>query len=207
MTNYMRFICFILLLCSFSLIVTNVDAQKKRNVGRKQNDGSSPKITDPRLIAPAPRTFNHSYEITDKYDKFNDFTQVVLRLPFGKGGYYGHGYISFYFTYIGNKLMHPPKSILFWYYETKRTYLGNTSTMIAFADNDKLIKHSSSCNYSDGSKACLFEIPYKTFLLLTNSSKVEMQIGDKEFQLSQDELEAMKDFASRTNSNSKKVSS
>jgi hypothetical protein len=47
-------------------------------------------------------------------------------------------------------------------------------------------------------RALEMTIPYEQFLALANAKKVKMKLGDVEFDLSKDQLEAIRDLASRT---------
>ena len=175
------------------LSVSYMSAQGKQTT-KKTPTPTVRKVGDPRLIPPAIRKFNHSFELTSTYDKFKDITQVQLRIPINsvESMYY-------WFSFTGEKILTPPKAIIFQYFGNSKKFDLPVNETIVLTDRDRFhIKLIQLPELDNGKIPFAGSIDYSTFLLIANGVTIAMQIGQTELDFDEQSLEALKDFASRT---------
>lgn len=182
--------------------------------GRAQ-DGSPPAIPK--------RNFNHQAEIVSVYDKATDRTSVVMQwyrftgepkkpLSFQQTEPLRIG-IRAGFAYPGHVLKSTPASIEFdigFEREGKSLFKGKEPPeLMAIVDEEQislgktLLKasrtwvdvYSSTRQLTDDTLEATFT--YQGLLRLAKAKKVKMKVGQVEFELKEDHLEALRDLASR----------
>lgn len=179
-----------------------------------------PGLAQSSQSVPAKRKYNYPGKIESTYDKSKDETMVFFRLmPISAGrnlDWEGLTVVSderldvsMYFTYPGQKLATPKwvgmgiKSSI---YEPKQ-YGDYTLTIVR--DNHAInvgrmtVHKRGEIRISPQRptvKIQLLEasIPYEEFLSIANAKKVKLRIGHREFPLDPENLEAIRDLASRT---------
>lgn len=148
--------------------------------------------------------YKHDKKIFSQYDKFKDKTTVSLahlRLSSVSLG------IAATFSHQGTDVKTPDDVALWFYsYSSQWRFLRNRSLMV-IADGERLdlggaARVDSKVNSGRFSGVTVSEtlgalVPLDKFLKIANAKSVEMQLGNAEFQLAPDHLEALKDFASR----------
>ena len=220
MRDLARLIIAILILQGFMGVAY---AQKRgRTGGAPRTPVTAP--ADPRLTFPAPRQFNHGTEIKTSYDRFKDEATVSMLLEFGEHSETmgmilipSPTSIHVSFSYKGQKLIAPPRTVSFlitrnvWRQLIRSTpEPQNPTPLIILAGDDRLTYSALAVSKITSSplgddywrKDDYFEsLPLRDFLRIVNSSSVEMQAGNVELKLRNDQLEAFRDFASRMNPN------
>jgi len=190
---------FVSLICLLS--VSFAYAQKRKPTQKTQPVTSSRKVTNSRLVPPANREFNHRFTIDVSYDKFANRTKVQMRLPINSVES-----LHFAFLFDGEKIKQTPKEIIFLYFkDSGREFLFPVKDFVVLTDKDRLrIKMVESPGLeNDGKIPYLAKFDYPTFLRIANAERLDMKVGDFEITFDEESLEALKDFASRTNPNSK----
>lgn len=181
----------------FLLSVSFTYAQKKNTTPKKQVTTSTRKVTDARLTPPANRKFNHSFELTNNYDRFEDSTKVELRIPINSVET-----MYFQFLFNGDRIKQSPKQILFQYFGNSNKFPLPVEDFVVLTDRDRFrIKIIQLPELDNGKIPFAAVIDYPTFLRIANGESVEMKIGETELTFDEQSLEALKDFASRTNPN------
>jgi hypothetical protein len=158
-------------------------------------------------------------KVETSYDQVRAITTVRLRPmqvygeSLASSQYIGGDEASFNasFTYSGRTLRVPPKRILFsltstsqdWKYtdfrklsalvDGKRLNLGPLEHVPSFAVNAP--RNVNSDDYI--SEGIAVSVPYKTFLRITNGKKVQIRMGPREFELTRNHLQALRDLATR----------
>jgi hypothetical protein len=169
------------------------------------------------------RKFNHQAEIVSVYDKATDRTSVVMQwyrftgepkkpASFSQTEPLRIG-IRAGFAYPGHVLKSTPASIEFdigFEREGKSLFKGKEPPeLMAIVDGEQislgrtLLKtsrtwvevHGSTRQLSDDTLEATFN--YQGLLRLANARKVEMKVGQVEFELKENHLEALRDLASR----------
>jgi len=175
------------------------------------------------LKPPQRRNFKYNGKIVSTYDKAKDQTLVLIQLmpvksveeprtgidpdPIGKTPE-SLG-ISFYFTYPGQTLVTPRFvgfGVLYEALDPQKyeSHLLSTKIDGQRVDFGKMVmQHEKMVHYRGTYKPYTnrileLNISYENFLRLANAKKVKMKLGDYDFDLSKDQLEAIRDLASRT---------
>lgn len=185
----------------FLLAVSFVYAQKKKTAQKKQPVTTTRRVNDSRLTPPANREFNHRFTIDVNYDKFENRTKVQMRLPINSVES-----VHFTFLFDGEKIKQTPREIIFLYFkDARREFLLPVKDFVVLTDRERLrVKMVEAPGLeSDGKIPYLAKFDYQTFLRIANAERLDMKIGDFEITFDEESLEALKDFASRTNPNSK----
>lgn len=183
---------------------------------------SLPGVAQSPLSAPAKRKYDYPGKIESTYDKSKDETVLFFRLMpvmAGKNLEWGNAGtnvtsderlgLSMYFTYRGQTLVTPKwvgMGIASGVYEPKRY---DDYTLIIVCDNqamtvDKMtVRDKGERRYSPVRPTVKFQelevsMPYEQFLSMANARKVKLRIGHKEIPLDRENLEAIRDLASRT---------
>jgi hypothetical protein len=191
---YRKIFCGVVILL---LSVSYISAQKKKTTQKKQPVTSARKVTDARLTPPVNRKFNHSFELTNDYDRFENSTKVELRIPINS-----METMYFQFLFNGERIKQPPKQIMFQYFGDSRKFFLPVKDFVVLTDRDRFrIKIIQLPELDNGKIPFAAVIDYPTFLRIANGESVEMKIGETELTFDEQSLEALKDFASRTNPN------
>jgi hypothetical protein len=154
-------------------------------------------------LIPAKRKFNHSYSIEQKYDKFKDLTMVTLNPKLDEIGVVPDSLLVDY-IYSGNTFAMPSR-IHFVMLTGSRDWQFLGLKQVKFLlDDDLRMSFDASQDGSVGSSGIVVEtitldIPTVNYLRIVNSRKTELQVGSREFALSDAKLEALRDLASRLN--------
>jgi hypothetical protein len=185
------------------LSVTFVSFGQTRKSRRPTSVGTVPQQQkSPQLEC---REFNHSYAITTKYDRFADETTTRLVIkPVEEQTSIADLY--FYFTYPGQRFLKPPSVVTFTVEEYSSPSEGTSTSLVILTDKERLAGMMRS-NYTHDPLVSgwlaerIISLRYPTFLQLASSQSAEMRIGSEEFRLSDEMLEAIRDFACHTNPN------
>jgi hypothetical protein len=148
-SNLSIFNAVLMLFLFSSLSVSPSDCQTKKSAARRT---VMQKKVDIAPKPPETRTFNHKFEIEQKYDKFENSTKVLLSMAYGASDHWEHGYIFFSFTYQGETIKSHPEYFIFQYDERAHSYKGNSSTAIFLSGGKKSIVESFRCEYDSGNK-------------------------------------------------------
>jgi hypothetical protein len=193
-------ICILLLmfLCLFPVL-----AQRKTNKQiTKKPLSIIPKSSNTRLTPPLTRKFNHSFELTSDYDKFENSTKVQLRIPINS-----MESMYLFFDFNGERIKQPPKQIVFQYFGDSGKFFLPVKDFVVLTDRGRFrIKIIQLPELDNGKIPFAAVIDYPTFLRIANGESIEMKIGETELTFDEQSLEALKDFASRTNPNGNRVS-
>jgi hypothetical protein len=176
------------------------------------------------LTPPAKRNFKYDGKIVSTYDKEKDRTIVLIQLmdvkdvedprpvwedsPTKPRQQDKLGFTMF-FDYPGTTLATPKfVSVGFTYLALEPGQYGD-HTLTAKVDGERItlgkmqvlrtqevIVRTAYKRYTR--RALELVIPYEQFLRLANAKKVKMKLGNTDFDLSKDHLEAVRDLASRT---------
>lgn len=183
-----------LLILFSGLLLANgpVLAQKKA-----QTKTASKKVVDSRLNPPAIREFNHSLEVSSDYDRFENQTKVTLRIQLNSVES-----MYMFFGFGGQAIKQVPKTIIFQYFMDAEKIVLTPKEAIFLTDRDRFrVKLVALPELGNGKVPFAAAIDYPTFLRIVNGQSVAFKIGDTENYFDDEGLEALKDFASRTNPN------
>lgn len=160
----------------------------------------TPLPTPESLSIPKP-PFRHGFSIETKYDKFKDHTKVSLGCKV-----YTNGPFALFLDASGTypqQTPTPPETVKFGLvaFSGKIKYQ-KSRHLIVLADGRRFDLGDLDHNTDPESDPFVFEtmltsVAFKTLLQIVNSKSVEMQLNDIEFKLSSENLEALRDFASR----------
>lgn len=168
--------------------------------------------TQQRIVA-------HNAQIETSYDQIKKLTTVSL-IPmqvYGKAlissQYVGRDQASFSasFTHVGRTLRAQPKRVLFSLTSTSHDWkYSDFRKLSALVDGRRLnlgpmehvpsftVRASANANSDDYiSQGIDISVPYKTFLRIANGEKVRIRMGPREFNLTKNHLEALRDLAVR----------
>lgn len=174
-----------------ALSFVNVSGQKTKPAAK----APVKRPTDPRLIPPPLKAYKHSLEVTSTYDRFENKTLVQFRIQLNS---VEAMYMNFGFT--GETPKEVPKGILFQYFADPDKLLLTPTEVIFLTDRDRFRLKLGSLPPLDNGKVPFFAvIDYPTFLKIANGTSVAFKIGSTENDFDDEGLEALKDFASRTN--------
>jgi hypothetical protein len=175
------------------------------------------------LTAPPKKDYKYDGKIVTTYDTGKAQTIVLIQLMDIKeaevaefvnvysptGQTYDYLAITWFFAYPGKTFATPKSVSVGFAYEAQHPERYESRKLTAKIDGEKvelgkmdemgerkLVTRHAKPNYVRG----LLEmtIPYELFLRLANAKKVKMKLGEFEFDLSKDHLNAMRDLASRT---------
>jgi len=196
MIDHVRFIL------TLAIVITSA------TFGRPQDANTTPQ-----------RILTYSGEIETSYDKVKEVTTVRLNPmqvygePLSSSNYIGADEAKFNvsFTYPGRTLRAQPKRVLFslvstsedWKYtdfrkltalvDGKRLNLGPMEQIPSFTVNP-----SANVNSDDYIiQGIAISLRYKTFLRIANGKRVQIRMGPREFELTRNHLEALRDLATR----------
>jgi hypothetical protein len=159
---------------------------------------------------PEKRTFNHpqfskkitaNYYLDEKYDKYKDITVVSLMVSLNRID--PDLSIGAYFIYDGKEVKTPSALTLSFVSKSEDWKYLRSSTLYFLVDGKRLNIGEMEREGSVGNGYVLeflsVSIPTETFLKIISGSEIEGQLFTTEFKLSEEQLEAFKDFASRMN--------
>jgi len=177
---------------------------------RYASDSTAKTNTPQPLVTPLPTPgslnipkppFNHGFSIETKYDKFKDHTKVSLSCKV-----YSKGPFALFLDAGGTypqQTPAPPETVKFGLvaFSSKIKYQ-KSRHLIVLPDGQRFDLGELDHNTDPESDPFVFEtmltsVAFKTLLQIVNSKSVEMQLNDIEFKLSSENLEALRDFASR----------
>lgn len=194
---------FILALASITVAQQRRDEQEARRI---IEGVLGPKRTEQAQPIPAKRKFNHKIKIETKYDKFSDSTDVQMthtEVFSVHGGRAQKIYMTVLFSYSGTTPAKPDRvTIAFNSTSPEWKYLRYRDLTI-LADGKKAgpvkMELANTRIERDGTVTETLSMWMATdvFLFMVNAGNVEMQLGDAEFTLKPEHLEALRDFASR----------
>lgn len=153
------------------------------------------------LQFPPQQKYNHNYKITTKYDKMEDYTEVKL----DDLGLKTAPPLQIYFIYHGKNFKTPENVTLYFHtYSHDWQYLTNHSAILLINDMERIDLGNADCKNDVYQGYTLenmfFHIPIRTFLTIANAKSVEGRLGSDNFKIEGEELEAIRDFASRMKS-------
>jgi hypothetical protein len=201
--NLLMLVSLFILTLALSAVAQQREDEKIRKI---IEEVLGPKRTAQAQPIPAKRKFNHKIKIETKYDKFSDSTDVQMMHT---QIYNAHGsraqkiYLTAVFNYPGYTPSKPDYVALAfnstsseWKYLRERDltiiadgkHAGPVTTLLL---NTRIERGGSV------SETVSVNIATDVFLFMVNAFYVEMQLGDAEFTLKPEQLEALRDFASR----------
>jgi hypothetical protein len=163
------------------------------------------------------RVLTQNGKIESSYDQVKEMTTVVLNSmqlygePVASSSYIGgdEARFSASFTYSGRKLRAKPKRVLFSLISTSQDWkYTDFPTLSASVDGKRLklgplehtpsfvVNASANADYDDYiSQGTAVSLPHKTFLRIANGRKVQIRMGPREFELSENHLQALRELA------------
>lgn len=163
-----------------------------------QTPQSSPSSKS-KVQLPPRGEYRHPYKIDYKYDKFKDFSAMQLDdMIISKDLK-----LNAYFLYKGNdmKVTPPLVHLRFLSKSTNWKYLDHSSLDLILNDNIRLnlgnLKHDGTVGSGYVLEFMYADLPVETFLQIATAQKVEGKLFTTEFTLKPEQIEALKDLASR----------
>ncbi len=164
---------------------------------------ATPKPTaTPELAARIPprNVYSHPYEVKETYDRFKGETTVSLAPDLLNTRNTPNNW-SVFFSYKGETPA-PPLSVLavLWYVADEWTYL-NCHSLDLLLDGNTTIspktEHDGDVKTGYVIERVLFQLTTSEFLQIANAKTVEGKLCNTEFALSEGQIQAMRDTASR----------
>jgi hypothetical protein len=148
--------------------------------------------------------YKHSKKIVEKYDRFKDRTVVFLYGLTVKGGFSRSVGMATIFNSPGHTVQMPQYVEVFFTSASRQWQIGGDRGLIILADGARYDYGQTKLTdvYISGDiivDGMDVHIPTPDFLKIINAKTVEMRLGDAEFKLAPDHMEALRDFASRMN--------
>lgn len=176
--------------------------------GTWQYDTTASVISQTNYSIPEKRTFKHppfstnlsaDYFLEEKYDKFKDITSVNIILKLNQ--HYSNLSIGAFFLYKGSQVETPSHLTLRFVSNSKDWKYLRNSKIIFLVDGKRIDLGEMKRDGRVGSGYVLEFltkiISTDTFLEIINGSDVEGKLFTTEFKLTEEQLEAFRDFASR----------
>lgn len=167
----------------------------------------------PRRIVADNRNIETSYDRIKKLTTVSLIPMQVYGEPLSSSHYIGSDQASFgaSFTHLGRTLRAQPKRVLFSLTSTSQDWkYSDFRKLTAFVDGRRLnlgpmehvpsftVNASANTNSDDYiSQAIAISVPYKTFVRIASGKKVQIRMGPREFVLTKNHLEALRDLAGR----------
>jgi hypothetical protein len=182
------------------------EVASERPLGQEPTRTSStipaPALNSARQQIPPRASYSHPYEITEEYDRFKDQTVVTLR-PRGAEFLRGRS-LAWSYLFSGNEPALPEVVLLTVFSG------GDTWKYIDCHDLSILVDDNHAMNLpsdwdgqvednGDVGEWVMVGLAIDEFLEIVNATKVELKLCNDEFALSSDQMEALRDVASRTN--------
>ncbi|MDQ3743561.1 MAG: hypothetical protein M3444_04175 [Acidobacteriota bacterium] len=203
--NILTLVSFLILALA-TPVVAQQQQQDDQEIKKILNDVLGPKRAGQTQPIPEKRKFNHKIKIETKYDRFSNSTDVQMEHT---EVYHVHGSrpqkisMTVLFTYPGETPAKPGSvTIAFNSWAPEWKYLRYRDLTI-LADGRKAgpvtMELINTRIERDGTVTETLSTTMVTdvFLFMVNASSVEMQLGDAEFTLKPEHLEALRDLASR----------
>jgi hypothetical protein len=177
-------------------------------LGKPSQSASSSKT--PPLSIPKARKFDHNETITVAYDKFENYTSATMdpMMPLtvlsADHDLRELDFSAFYFC-LGEKLHAPDKVTLqFVAHSSEPWYRDHVRGLVLLVDGKRLTLGNTEWRRGDIVTGIAYEslavaVSLKDFITTVNAKRVEGQLGGTEFALSRENLEALRDLASRMN--------
>ncbi len=160
------------------------------------------------ISIPEKRNFNHPifsevsnspFQFVTKYDNLKDNTTVSLNLKLSQMG--EDLTIGSFFSYSGKNLITPTNvSLRFVARSDDWKYLRNAE-LVFFVDGRRIelgeMKRSFSIGIGYVLESLSLTIPLNTFLEIFNGKAIEVKLFTTTFKLTEEQLEAFRDYASR----------
>ena len=168
---------------------------------------------------PPQRIVAQDAQIETSYDRIKKLTTVsiipmqVYGEPLSSSHYVGSDQANFSasFTHSGRTLRAQPKRVLFSLTSTSQDWkYSDFRKLSASVDGRHLnlgpMEHVPSFKVSSGAKANSddyisqgidISVPYKTFMRIANGKEVQIRMGPREFKLTKNHLDALRDLAVR----------
>ena len=162
---------------------------------------------------PEKRKFNHppfsesygsAFRLQQKYDKFKNKTIVSLSLDLKPSKIrYSSNKLAFnsFFFYLGEKVK-TPSFVMIAFQSTTDDWEYLRSHELTFLIDDKPLEIGTLKHKGSVGKGYVIEflsklIPLSHFLMIVNSKKVDGKLFTTEFRFTEEQLEALRDYASR----------
>jgi hypothetical protein len=167
---------------------------------------STVKKSEESLKLPERRKYRHADKITVRYDKFKDQTLLGINWPNGMKVDHTSFAIDFLFTFSGQRLAQPvrPSSKLTLMISSESEtwkYLQFGHDLDLLVDGERMsigtLHHEGSVGNGYVLESMSAQISAALFLRLANAKSIEGKLSQTEFSLSSDQIETIKDFASR----------
>lgn len=156
-----------------------------------------PPISD---LIPPKRQFNHSYEIKTEYDKFKDVTEVALH-PIIDDINAKPNNLLVGFQYSGTQFS-MPDHIYFYVmtYSKEWQFLSVKEINFLLDDTERMrfdAQHKGTVGSGYVLEDILSSIPTRDFIKMVNAKRVALQVQSSDAELSAEQMEALRDLASR----------
>lgn len=164
-------------------------------------------------LFPAPRKFNHDHKISSTFDRFKNRTEVMAEV-ISKGLFKNASSpfkVAAVFGFAGKELFAPPRFVLLGFgsqYPFDWKYLKDHSVNLLVDDTlaidggETLWDGDVSAGSRTDGPLTTHEVitallPIESFLRIVNGKKVEARVGSTVIQFKEDQLETLRDLASR----------
>jgi hypothetical protein len=146
------------------------------------------------------RSFKHNQNVEQKYDKFKDTTNVTLKLRL-LGDIADGLEVVVSHTFDGQKPITPTSIPVMFMATNKDLKYALSHGLIFLADGERIkfedVKYNRLTVRDRFIEVMILTIPFNTLKKILAAKAVEAQLGKTEFVLSDEYLEALRDFASR----------
>lgn len=177
------------------VLLEGYTAEKIADIFVEQSQSNSP--------LPIKRTFNHSEEIVTEYDHAKNLTTVRLKPMRVANDSAGEQSLAVLFVYSGNTPSRPSFITFQIISIASQWQFRNSRELVLFIDGKRASYGEMSYDISrvvnnNAAESISLNLQPEDFHRVSNAKKVEGMIGQKVFVLQEKQLEALRDFASRT---------
>lgn len=166
------------------------------------NTPTATSTPDIQARIPPKGAYKHNLTVDSKYDKVRDITTVTVEQPFADLNKTPNFlYASFSFPATTPQ---PPATVHMEFTSTSDTWQFLSTKSVSWLIDDT--KRYTAAGNHDGTvgsgyviEVMVINIPLGDFLDLANAKKVDVALSTFQFSLSNNQLEGLKDFASRMN--------
>ncbi|MDQ3819832.1 MAG: hypothetical protein M3362_19455 [Acidobacteriota bacterium] len=157
---------------------------------------------EPTFSPPPKRKYKHADKIETTFDQAKNITTVRLgRMRVLDTANFLE--LTLFYTYPGQTPATPKNVALGIMARTPDGHFSNKRELVVKADKYILkfgqMELLQNIPFGGGSTQVLATtVPYDVFLRIANAKNIEMKLGDVEFLIKDDQLEAIRDLASRT---------
>lgn len=156
----------------------------------------------PALRIPARRSFKHNFQISVDWEPATDLTTVLLQPNAGLLNVVPNQ-ISASFSYKGAKPQVPDQVVLtFWSGTQIQNLYTDVRQVVLTVDGTRQtfdVRHKTDRAELDYLEQMVAFVPTAQFLNIASAQKVQATISDKDFVFTDEQLEALRDLASRMN--------